>query len=370
MKILVVGGGIAGFAVARALELKGFAPDLVERRLEDAPGGMGLYMPGNVARALAQLGVLEAVRDMAAPILTQSILDHRGQPLSVTQTQALWGDCGPCLSLPRNALQAILRGSLRHTHARFGVSVTKIRQATQSCEVAFSDDTTATYDLVIGADGVDSTVRSLIFPGAVPTSVGTVCWRFITPNTTGINGWTAMLGQGRTLLAIPVSAEHVYVYADLTLVDGEAKEDIKTTPLEGLFNDFAAPVFSLIANVPKDTPVHFGSIEQVVMDAWYLDRVVLIGDAAHASSPSMAEGAGMAIEDALVLAECIKTSERVDAALHAYVARRRPRVDWVQKQCVARDKMRALSPLVRNAILRLLGNRLYTRSYTPLLAPL
>ncbi|WP_339485551.1 FAD-dependent monooxygenase [Pseudomonas sp. EL_65y_Pfl2_R95] len=368
MNILIVGGGIAGFAMARALELRGFAPDLVERREQGFSAGMGLYMPGNVARALAQLGLLKSVRDIAVPILTQSILDHRGRPLSVSRTQDVWSECGPCLSLPRTALQAILRGSLQQTNARFGVSVTAIQPSAQRCEVVFSDDTTAVYDLVIGADGIKSTVRSLLFPSAVPASVGNVCWRFIAPNTTEINGWTAMLGQGRTLLAIPVSAEKVYVYADKTLGDGEAKEDIQTTPLATVFEDFSAPVLPLIASMPSTTPVHFGSIEQVVMSTWYLDQVVLIGDAAHASSPSMAEGAGMAIEDALVLAETLAASERVDAALQAYVTRRKPRVDWVQQQCVARDTMRSLPPLARNVILRLFGEKLYKRSYGPLLA--
>ncbi|WP_245851535.1 FAD-dependent monooxygenase [Pseudomonas segetis] len=370
MRILIVGGGIAGFAMARALELKGFEPDLVERRLEDSSAGMGLYMPGNVARALAQLGVLDAVCETAIPILTQRILDHRGRTLSITKTLEFWDGCGPCLSLPRHSLQAILRGALVRTNTRFGLSLTDIQPFTKGCNVVFSDGSTDVYDLVIGADGIDSTVRSLVFPTVMPFSIGNICWRFITPNTCAIDGWTAMLGKGRTLLAIPVSNEDVYVYADMAVNHGDAGEGAKPQAFASLFEDFAAPLLPLITNMPKHTGVHTGSIQQVVMDAWHLDRVVLIGDAAHASSPSMAEGAGMAIEDALVLADAIAAGERIELALPAYVARRKPRVDWVQQQCVARDKMRALPPMARNVVLKLLGDKLYRRSYTPLLAPL
>ncbi|WP_460139642.1 FAD-dependent monooxygenase [Pseudomonas sp. S2_E01] len=365
MRILIVGGGIAGFAMARALELKGFTPELVERRLDESPGGMGFYLPGNAGRALARLGLLDSVRRAAALIKTQRIMDQRGRLLTVTDTEDFWRDCGPCLSLPRDALHTILRGALERTNTRFGVSITGITPATDACEVAFSDHTTATYDLVIGADGIDSTVRRMIFPAIQPSFVGNVCWRFITQNTTGIEGWTAMLGKGRTLLAIPVSGEQVYVYADMAVAEDEF-DRVRHASLQSLFGDFAGPLFPLLADTRQDT--HFGSIQQVVMPHWYRGRAVLIGDAAHASSPSMAEGAGMAIEDAWVMADAIATHQDLDAALQAYSARRQPRVDWVQKQCVARDKMRTLPVPARNLILKLLGDKLYKRSYMPLLA--
>ena len=126
----------------------------------------------------------------------------------------------------------------------------------------------------------------------------------------------------------------------------------------------------LIENLPASSEVHFGRIEQVRRAEWVKGRVVLIGDAAHASSPSMAEGGGMALEDALVLAETIAAEPSLDTALAAYEARRRPRVEWVQAQCEARDRMRTLPALARSAIVKLLGQTLYRRSYTPLLKPI
>lgn len=369
MKILIVGGGIAGLSLARALERRGMQADLVEHHADEPAGGTGLYLPGNATRALEELGLLDSVRAEAVAISTQRILDSRGRQLSITRTPDFWGACGPCLSLPRTRLYGILRQSLNHSEIRFGVSVVDIKQANGPCEVSFSDGTSAVYDLVVGADGIHSSVRERAFAGVKPAYVGNVCWRFITANTTGIDGWTVMLGAGLTLLAIPVSERDVYVYADMAITGNEARAGIKDVSLITLFQDFAAPVFPLVANMPDSTPVHFGSIEQVVMDDWVRGRVVLIGDAAHASSPSMAQGAGMGMEDALVLAETLATAANPDAALAAYTQRRRPRVDWVQQQCMARDKMRTLPPLARAGVLKLFGNALYKRAYTPLLEP-
>ena len=369
MRILIVGGGIAGFAVAKALELKGYQPELVERRPDQASGDSGLFLPGNAGRALDQLGLLKRVAEVAAFIPTQRILDHLGRPLSVTRTPDVWADCGPCLSLPRVTVHGILRQALQRTHLRFGVAVEGIQVLPKGSEVSFSDGSTSTYDIVIGADGIASTVRGLLFPTAKPQYVGNVSWRFITRNTSAIDSWTAMLGKGKTLLAIPVSAQDVYVYGDMALAEKDVPKMNAQTSLTALFRDFTGPVVPLIANKPEDTYVHFGKIEHVVMDEWVKGRVVLIGDAAHASSPSMAQNAGMAFEDALVLADAIACASHPDAALATYAARRRNRIDWVQKQCVARDKMRTLPGPVRNVILKVLGNTLYARSYAPLAAP-
>lgn len=179
-----------------------------------------------------------------------------------------------------------------------------------------------------------------------------------------------MLGNGRTLLAIPVGDGQVYVYADITLPAGADPESVRHACLPELFQDFSAPVFPLLERAQDDTPVHFSRLGEIVMDDWTHGNVVFIGDAAHAASPNMAQGAAMAIEDALVLAEVLGTGASLDAALAAYGRRRRDRVEWVQRQCRARDRTRALPGPVRAAVLGLLGESLYRRSYTPLLAPL
>ncbi|ROO36077.1 salicylate hydroxylase [Pseudomonas sp. AF76] len=370
MRILIVGGGIAGLAMARALELKGLRPDLIERKADVPQGGTGLYLPGNAARALQALGLLDATSALATPIKTQRILDHKGRPLSITQTQDVWASCGPCLALPRGVLHATLRQSLRETHLRFGTSISEIEPLEKTSLATFSDGTMVEYDLVIGADGVHSKVRQSVFPGVLSQYVGNVCWRFITADTVGIDAWTVMLGDSMSLLALPIGDGQVYLYADRSASEREAQQDLAQLPRNALLETFPAPLSALVEQMPAHTQVHAGRLEQVVMEDWVSGHVVLIGDAAHASSPSMAQGAAMAMEDALVLAEMLSASERIGDALAGYTQRRKPRVDWVQKQCIARDKMRRLPGWGRASVLKLAGNLLYRRSYTPLTEPI
>ncbi|MET0674200.1 MAG: FAD-dependent monooxygenase, partial [Bradyrhizobium sp.] len=193
--------------------------------------------------------------------------------------------------------------------------------------------------------------------------VGNVCWRFITKNVADIDCWTAMLGRDRTLLAIPVSQTDVYVYADMAVSNGDIRALSRNSSLRSLFEGFTGPVFPLIDRLHSDAQVNFGPIEEVQLKDWVQGRIVLLGDAAHGCSPSMAEGAGMAMEDALVLAEELSPGAHVSKALNMYAKRRRPRVDLVQNQSRARDRMRSQPTLPRAVMLRLFGTSLYRRSY-------
>lgn len=146
-----------------------------------------------------------------------------------------------------------------------------------------------------------------------------------------------------------------------------APEEDRNEDLGPLFSGFAEPVPGLLESVPERELVHRSTIEEVALASWARGRVVLVGDAAHATSPNMAEGAAMAVEDALVLAECLGRLETIPAALSAFEARRRPRTDWVRAQTHRRDRTRYLPAAVRNAVLRAFGRKIFRSNYRPLL---
>lgn len=369
MKILIAGAGIAGLAMAIALRNRGMSFEIVEREATDTDGGAGMYLPGNAVSALEQLGVIDRVRERASKINAQNIFDNRGRLLNEFDLASFWQLCGGCLSLSRSALQGILKDTLTEGLIRRGLSVAGIQQDPSGALVTFSDGTRRTYDLVIGADGIRSIVRRTVFGRQEPLDLGITSWRTIIDNQFGITGWTAMLGLRRTLLAIPVEDGRLYVYADVAAPEG-AHPGAPAHILRDLFSSFAAPLRPIIDGLDSAATIHAGRLREVPAQIMHKGRVVLIGDAAHATSPSMAQGAGMALEDALVLAEALSRSKGLPASLNEFFVRRLDRIQWVQKQSRKRDMVRSLPGPLRNFILNQFGTSLYVKSFGPLIQPI
>ncbi|HSC90522.1 MAG TPA: FAD-dependent monooxygenase [Gaiellaceae bacterium] len=361
LRVLVVGAGVAGLAVASALARRGLAAEVVERAAEWQPTGAGLYLPGNAVRALDELGLGAAVAERAQPIGRQRFLDHRGRLLAAVDVVSAWDGVGPCVAMHRAALHEVLRAAAE-VPVRLGTAVTGVQDGAVPA-VTFSDGSTEAYDLVVGADGVHSTIRRSVFGGPPAGRVGQVSWRFVADGFPDVDDWTVRLGRGRAFLTVALGGGRTYCYADLDASDpaGAPDEDWRAA-----FADFAEPVPQLLEQA---TEAYVAPIEEVVPPAWSTGRVVLVGDAAHASSPNMAQGAAMAVEDALVLAELLSAEATVEQALSTYERRRAPRVDWVQAQTHRRDRTRSLPVPLRNLVLRTAGERIYRSNYRPLRDP-
>ena len=138
--------------------------------------------------------------------------------------------------------------------------------------------------------------------------------------------------------------------------------------LKARFADYASPVPEAIAELRSPDQVHFSSIEEVLQRPWARGKVLLIGDAAHATSPNMASGAAMAFEDALVLSELIGVCGTVEQLIDEYTRRRSARIQWVREQTHRRDRIRSLTPAVRDLLTRKLAGKVYRANYRPLLA--
>ena len=367
-RVLIVGAGPAGLALAIALRRQGCTPQLVERANGWPLSGAGLYLVGNATRALHALGVADAARRAGQVIRAQTFCDHRGAPLARVDVGAFWGGCGPCLGLRRAQLLRLLAAPLEDLPIRWNTRVTTLQQLENHVTVRCSDGSSADYDVVVGADGIRSSIRRLLVGVSPPRYRGQIAWRFIARRPDGIDGWTVFLGRGSSFLLVPVDATHVYCYADQHR-DHPSAEDETATPdrLRTLFGDYASPVQHALESVPSDAAIAGLPIEDVVPPRWGGGRVVLIGDAAHAMSPNMASGTALALEDALVLAELLERRGPSGDLVKQLTRRRGPRVAWVSQQTERRDRTRALPPAVRNLSLRLLGARMYRRHYQPLL---
>jgi 2-polyprenyl-6-methoxyphenol hydroxylase-like FAD-dependent oxidoreductase len=360
VEVLVVGAGIAGLAAARTLHAWGASVEIVERAPVAGVLGSGIYLPGNAVRALDAVGLAEQVMARAVRIRRQRAADHRGRFLFDFDTDDVWQGVGPSLALHRADLHQVLLAGAKDVPIRWACSPVSVTDTEDDVRVAFDDGSGRRYDLVVGADGVHSTMRRLLFGAGVADArpVGQFARRFLAPWPDAAPEWSVMLGRGTVFLTIPIGDGKVYCYTD-------CRPDAARTPLADLLADYTEPVPTLLA-AASPTGIHSAPIEEVTLPRWSRGAAVLIGDAAHATSPNMAEGAAMALEDAIVLADALAGTRTITEALRAYEERRRVRTDWVLAQTHRRDRSRGLPPAIRNAVLRRTGRHVFASGYAPL----
>jgi FAD-dependent urate hydroxylase len=364
-RILIVGGGIAGLALAQALRLRGLSGEIVERAGQEQQIGTGVFLPANGVRALRRLGLEEAVHRRGCVIQRQRVLDYRGKLLVDVGLDEIWGAVGPCVAVHRRDLHELLREAAG-VPIRWGTTLESADVGATGARVRFDDGSDGDYDLLVGADGVHSSVRRLIFDAAGPRRLGQVSWRMVVAEAPAITAWTAMLARDRAFLAVPIGAGRLYCYVDVNSPDGREPPGDVFQRLGELFGEFPEPVPAILRRLSPAEPPYFSPIEEVTLPSWVKGPVVLIGDAAHATSPNMAQGAAMAMEDAVVLAEVLASGQSVAASLAAFEARRAPRVRWIQEQTHQRDRTRNLPPALRNLALRLAGKRIFKANNRPL----
>jgi 2-polyprenyl-6-methoxyphenol hydroxylase-like FAD-dependent oxidoreductase len=211
-RVLVVGGGIAGLSTARALLQQGIEADVVERAAAWSDPGTGMYLPANSVRALGSLGLQGPLLDHAYGIKRQLFLDQRGRVLLDVDLRGVWGATGPCMAISHRALHELLREGIA---IRLGITVTALDDDGSAVRATFADGSTGVYDVVVGADGVHSWVRSAVFGGADATFVGQASWRFLVDGFPEISHWTVLLGRGKAFLTLLLGGGRIYCYADV-----------------------------------------------------------------------------------------------------------------------------------------------------------
>lgn len=336
LRVLIVGGGFSGLSAGIALARDGHAVELVEVLPEWTTYGAGISIGGATLRALRQLGVLEwfLVEGYAGD--GTEIRTPAGQTVAMLPTPRMAGpDVPGNAAVMRPVLARLLTDAALAAgiSARLGTTFTTIHPDAEGVAVAFDDGRVGRYDLVVGADGLRSAVRAALWPDAPqPAYNGQGVWRAVLPRPAGIDHTILWVGDGVKIGVNPVSADAMYLFVNENrpgndrLAPGEHLERLRD-----LLAAFSAPeVQAMRAALDDGAQIVFRPIEALLLPRpWHTGRAVLIGDAIHATTPHLASGAGIGIEDAIVLAEEIGRHADLAGALAAFEERRWPRCRMV-----------------------------------------
>ncbi|HEV3011463.1 MAG TPA: FAD-dependent monooxygenase [Burkholderiales bacterium] len=337
MKVMIIGGGIGGLSVARELALRGIKAEVVERAPQLNPVGAGIIMNPNAMRVLERNGLADQVRRDSWPYLTRETRDQHGRLLAMRDYRPLYesGKLAQGALVHRAHLLDVLYRSLPPGTVRFGVSIKSIKSADA--------------DLVIGADGIHSQVRREVFGDTAPQYMGYRSHRLIMENVAGVRCFTEYLGRGQRIGLVPIGEKRLYVWT--TYNSPQQKRSPADIPRQ--FAQFTDPGLQRVfAALPPPSDIITTEIEELWLEDWTRGRTVLLGDAVHAITPNIGQGAGMAMEDAAVLAEELAGGGKIEDALANYVRRRKPRVEtvmWISRE-VGHDGQRsgALACWLRN----------------------
>jgi 2-polyprenyl-6-methoxyphenol hydroxylase-like FAD-dependent oxidoreductase len=339
-KILVIGGGICGMSAAIALANAGYDVELAEQDASWSALGAGLTVLGSTLRALNYLGVLDEVMSEGYFAKGNNIYSYKGNLLTVRPGMQM-----PDIDLPsgggilRPVLHRILAGAVERAGVtvRLGTSYESFTQTDDGVDVQFSDDSTGTYALVVAAEGLMSRMRGELFPEAPkPKFTGQGCWRLVADRPEEINRSSFYVGGPVTVGTVPVSQTQMYVWI-LEHVPDNPWVDATTQHLKlaELLKDFGGVVGQMRDDLGPDSTIVYRPLEAMLLPApWFKGRILLAGDSAHATTPHLASGAGIGVEDGVVLAQELLGAETLDAALNAHMSRRFERCRLVVESSV------------------------------------
>ncbi|MFD6161939.1 FAD-dependent monooxygenase [Nocardia sp. NPDC060256] len=374
---IVIGGGIGGLSAALGLERAGWRVTVLERAAEFRPVGAGLMLAPNAVRALNWLGLAEELRSLDTAQGATGIRTASGRWLlrgDVTEIVRRFGV--PGYMLHRADAHTLLIGALRQTNLCTGHQVTEVDPDLGTVTFQRPNDETATLsaELVVAADGVHSPIRAQLFPGHPgPAYAGYLTWRGVVPAEAAadievgrslVESW----GRGQRFGIMPLTDGRVYWYATLSAPpNSHAHANIDT--IARLFRDWHDPIPRLIAATPLNSLLRHDIYSlETPLPTYVSGRVILLGDAAHAITPDLGQGAAQALEDAATLNALATTESTVESVIAGYDLARRGRTQQLAKASASAGRVaqwrNPLKVALRNSLVWLTPRSRYLDSLT------
>jgi 2-polyprenyl-6-methoxyphenol hydroxylase-like FAD-dependent oxidoreductase len=364
---VIVGAGLGGLAAGIALRRRGWQITILERASTLTEVGAGISLWPNAVRALDLLGVGDEVRAVGGIEAAAGFRDSAGRWLFRSDIAAIEKRYGQTLMVRRPALLDILKAAVPERAIVLGATV---RDADSAATIEY-DGERRTADLLVGADGVRSIVRSRLWPDArPPLYAGYTTWRFITPplhlEAEASESW----GRGERVGIIPLADGSIYSYLAASTPPGLMYVD-DLAELRRRFGHWHDPIPAMLESITEADLLRHDIYRLPPLPSYVSGRAVVVGDAAHAMTPDFGQGGGTALEDAVELAEALDETPDVEAGLRRYDERRRGRTQTIARQSaifgtIAQASARPAAAF-RNTAARLLRPRVLLRSLRPML---
>jgi 2-heptyl-3-hydroxy-4(1H)-quinolone synthase len=332
LSVLVVGGGIGGLSLARELTRRGLPVTVLEKAARIAPVGAGIIMNPNAMGVLERNGLADALRANAWPYLARDTCDRHGRLLARRDYRPLYdaGKLAVGALVHRAHLHDVLYGGVPQAAVRLSSAVTKISQLADGVEATTEGGETFKADVLVGADGIHSPVRRQLFGETAPRYMGYRSHRMVVDNVAGVQDFIELLGRGQRIGLVPIAPGRIYIWT--TFNSPRQPEPVlrSADAFRALFAQFTdRRVVELFAQLRSPEEIITTEVEELSQERWVRGRVALLGDSVHAMTPNIGQGAGMAMEDAAVLAEELASGSAAEISLGNYARRRQPRVDTI-----------------------------------------
>jgi 2-polyprenyl-6-methoxyphenol hydroxylase-like FAD-dependent oxidoreductase len=389
MRAMIVGAGIGGLTAAIALRRAGIETTVFERAGETKEVGAGILLAADAVRALGQLGLFHEVSQLGTPASAGLIHSWRGETLAEVPARELEKRSGaPSVAVHRADLQRFLLKEVGEKNVVLGAECSGFEQDEAGVTATFIDGTVERGELLIGADGLFSTVRARLFGREKPRYAGYTAWRAVVepgrdllPWGSGFESW----GRGARFGCAHIGGGRVYWFATRNAPEGKRDGPVGSPSepkavLTRLFDGWHHPVPDLISET-RESAIRRDDLydREPLSGSWGQGRVTLLGDAAHPATPNLGQGACQAIEDAVVIARCLEqvvqsnAKAGVPTALRRYEVLRGERTAWIVRRSRALGRIGQIeSPLLcrlRDAALKVTPTRLQLRQLERVMHP-
>ncbi|MBL0742607.1 FAD-dependent monooxygenase [Chryseolinea lacunae] len=372
-RLSIIGGGIGGLTLAIALRKKGYEPTVYESAPALKPLGAGLGLAANAIKAFDEIGISDDVLQAGKILKKFTLRDQRGNTLSVADAESLSGRYGvpSNFTIHRADLHEVLLSKLPPHSVVLGKTCVRFDQRASGVVLHFSDGSAIETDYVMACDGVHSVFRKQLVPNSLPRYAGYTCWRAVIdtlPPSLDGEATGESWGIGRRFGIVPLSNHRVYWFATLNAPANDlSKKAYTVADLQKVFGEFHSPVPEVLAHTKNEQLIWNDIVDIKPLRQFAFGNIVLMGDAAHATTPNMGQGACMAIEDAVILAQCIAQNAEPIVAFQRFEARRLNRtrhiiVDSRRIGRVGQWENRFLIN-VRNTALRLTSERVAAQQF-------